>query len=163
MDSQLRRGIAIQGQSREIIYNVYRYFLKESNKFKRVLDDDGSKYFNKVQERVVKATGVSRQTLLRILNEVDAQRHTNSISFTTPTKGRPKKGDNKKSKRKKIVADDTKTPIKTESDFFKPIQYVPIKSEKTPQETVQNLEENFDLINVKIEVDETSVGFSKTS
>lgn len=84
MDSKLKRGKPVNSQSREIIYNVYLYFLTEANAFKKT--ENG--YFNKVQDRVVKATGISRRFLQNLLNEKDKN---GSSAFVTPKKGRPKK------------------------------------------------------------------------
>lgn len=94
-DSTVKRGRPIHAQAREIIYNVYQYFVKESFKFKKYMDADGNYYFKKVQERVCQATGISRKTISRILTEAETASNivetpSSSIKFTTPKKGRKK-------------------------------------------------------------------------
>lgn len=66
---KFKRGKPLKSQTRQIVFNVYLYFLNEANVFKK--DHDG--YFNKVQDRVTKATGISRRTLTNILNEKKKQ------------------------------------------------------------------------------------------
>ncbi|XP_068619729.1 uncharacterized protein [Battus philenor] len=89
-ESNIKKGKPLHGQSREIIYNVYKYFLNEAELFKMT---SNRLYFKKVQERVAEATGVSRRTLNRILNEIDNENETSSTShkFDTPKKGKAKK------------------------------------------------------------------------
>lgn len=82
MDTKLKTGKPISSQAREIVYNVYLYFIIEANAFKK--EEQG--YFHKVHQRVADATGVSKRTLARILKEKDGP----STSFSTPKKGRPK-------------------------------------------------------------------------
>lgn len=91
MASLGKRGKPLRGQSREIIYNVYKYFVTETDRFKKNEDENVSCYFKKVQERVANATGISRRTLNNILNEVSTETHSTEIKFSTPKKGRPKK------------------------------------------------------------------------
>lgn len=86
-DSNIKKGKALQGQSREIIYNVYKYFLNEAELFK---SNRESNYFKKIQDRVAEATGVSRRTLNRILNEI-AKEDGISPKFVTPKRGKKKK------------------------------------------------------------------------
>jgi hypothetical protein len=49
MGTRLKKGIPVKSQSREI---VYKYFLRKLKK------SDKCKYFNKLQERVIEATGI---------------------------------------------------------------------------------------------------------
>lgn len=55
-------------QTREIIFRVYLYFATEANKFKK---SEHSRYFNKIQARVAKATGVSAKTVYQLLKSQD--------------------------------------------------------------------------------------------
>lgn len=86
MGTRLKKGIPVNSQSREIVYNVYKYFLNEAETFKK---SDNCKYFNKLQERVIEATGISKCTLGRILKEADQKPP--SMPFETPQRKRPKK------------------------------------------------------------------------
>lgn len=81
----LKRGKPVNAQSREIIYNVYLYFLYEANRFKK--QEDG--YFKKVHERVGNACGISVRFLHKLLKEKSKMGEKGS--FETPKKGRPKK------------------------------------------------------------------------
>lgn len=80
---KFKRGKPLNSQARQMVFNVYLYFLNEANVFKK--DHDG--YFKKVQERVTKSTGISRRTLTNILNE---KRQNQSMKLSTPKKGKPK-------------------------------------------------------------------------
>lgn len=80
---KFKRGKPIKAQARQVIYNVYLYFLQEANTFKK----EHNGYFQKLQERVAKSTGVSTRTLRQILKEKDEN---GSAPFKSPKKGRPK-------------------------------------------------------------------------
>lgn len=89
-----KKGKQLLSQSREIIHNVYKYFLSEANQFKKHEDVNVSKYFKKVQQRVADATGISRRTLNNLLNEVDTgtdNAHSSGTKSSFQKSGRPKK------------------------------------------------------------------------
>lgn len=66
MDS-VKSDEPLKPQARELIHKLYLYFVNEDNAFKHL--ENG--YFNKVVERVAKAAGLSRKTVIKILDDKD--------------------------------------------------------------------------------------------
>lgn len=105
-DSKIKKGKPLNDQSREIVYNVFLYFQAEAERF------DGNRereYFKKIQDRVSEATGVSKRTIIRILNEVDKNEASSLPRFTTPKKG----GSKKKQKIPKRVTEKEDASLST--------------------------------------------------
>lgn len=96
-------GKILHSQAREIICNVYNFMKREA--------DQGPLLIKQVQKRVAEATGVSRSSIQRILNE---KRNTPGQSFTTPRKRWKKKN-------KKTTIDDFDKAVirRTVYDFHK--------------------------------------------
>lgn len=55
---KFKRGKPLKSQARQMVFNVNLYFLNEANVFQR--HHDG--YYKKIQDRITKATGISRRT-----------------------------------------------------------------------------------------------------
>lgn len=99
------KGRTFDAEARETIYKIYLYFVEEANTFKR--EENG--YFQKVQERVSKATGVSTTFISRLLDEKEKL---GSAPFTTPSKTRKTRQSKRISEnlRKKIDARNSNKP-----------------------------------------------------
>lgn len=84
-----KRGKPLKSQARTIVYSVYLYFVMESKLFPKLNTEEDQKYFQRVQERVAKATGVSSTTVTRIIKE--SKDVSEAGIFETPKKGGKKK------------------------------------------------------------------------
>ncbi|XP_075974910.1 uncharacterized protein LOC142975748 [Anticarsia gemmatalis] len=71
----------LRSQARSMIYSVHQHMLKEAN--------EGVKNVNQVQKRTADATGISVNTVKRVLRE--ANKSDSSGSLRTPGKKRPRK------------------------------------------------------------------------
>lgn len=71
-----------------IIFNIYLYFISENSKFK---NSNNSEYFGKVQQRISDATGISKPTIRKFLNQEEEYRKNKNTNTNNIKLGRPRK------------------------------------------------------------------------